>query len=126
MSLLRSLASLAAAAAAASCALASSPAPAPGFHFSNVFGSHMVLQRDRPIPVWGWAAQPGDTITVTVDGVPYQDTADGQRMWKVTLPSRPVSFTPFTISATASSTNQTIVLDDLLSGDVYLCSGQSK
>ena len=42
---------------------------------SNVFGDHMVLQREMPVPVWGWA-QPGEKITVAFAGASVTATAD--------------------------------------------------
>ncbi|MEJ7664645.1 MAG: hypothetical protein WKG07_36590 [Hymenobacter sp.] len=52
-------------------------------------GSHMVLQRDRPVPVWGWAA-PGEAVSVTFRGKAYPATApDASGRWQATLPPTP-------------------------------------
>ena len=47
-----------------------------------VFGDHMVLQRDRAIPVWGWAA-PGETVRVTLGDRREESTADTEGAWRV-------------------------------------------
>jgi len=51
-----------------------------------IFASHMVLQRDRPIPIWGMAA-PGETVTVSFVGETVETTADEQGRWRVRLPA---------------------------------------
>jgi sialate O-acetylesterase len=87
----------------------------------KVFGSHMVLQRDMPIPVWGWAA-PGETIRVRLGQLPeVTTTADTQGAWRVNLPAQPAGG-PWTL--VVASTNQ-IVFEDVWIGEVWLCSGQS-
>jgi|GEM_PF-3625492 len=52
-------------------------------------GSHMVLQRGRPVPVWGWAA-PGEAVSLTFRGKTYRATApDASGRWQATLPPTP-------------------------------------
>ena len=85
-----------------------------------VWQSHMVLQRERPIPVWGWAA-PGERVTVTLDRRAASTKADASGAWTVTLPKMSAGG-PFTL--TVAGTN-TVTLDDVLVGEVWLCSGQS-
>ena len=86
-----------------------------------VFGSHMVLQRDVPIPVWGWAA-PGEEVTVTLGTASAKAKADADGGWRVELPALPVGKDPHTLTVAAGNTIQ---LDDILVGDVWLGSGQS-
>lgn len=86
----------------------------------RVLGDHMVLQRGRPIHIWGWA-DAGETVRVTMLGQARQAVADRAGQWSVSLPSRPAGG-PFTITVTGTST---IVLHDVLVGDVWLASGQS-
>ena len=50
----------------------------------GVFGDHMVLQRDMPVPVWGWA-DPGETVTVTLGDQTKTATADSAGKWSVKL-----------------------------------------
>lgn len=86
----------------------------------KVFASHMVLQREMPIVIWGWA-QPNETVTVTLGESTVQARADGQGEWKATLPARPAGG-PFRLIVAGSST---VALDDVLIGEVWICSGQS-
>jgi sialate O-acetylesterase len=87
----------------------------------NVFGSHMVLQRDRPLPVWGWA-DPGEEVAVKLDDATATVKADAQGNWKVALPA--VKADGKAHSMTVSGKNK-LALDDILIGDVWLGSGQS-
>ena len=87
----------------------------------KVIGSHMVLQRDRPLPIWGWA-DPGEEITVRLDDATATAKADAQGNWKVVLPA--VKADGKAHRMTVSGKNK-IELDDILIGDVWLGSGQS-
>ena len=83
----------------------------------------MVLQRNNPIPVWGWT-QPGNTVSVSFTGETNQTTAaDSSGFFKVTFPSRTVSSDPLILGACDSS--GCVSLLGVLVGDVILCSGQS-
>ncbi len=83
--------------------------------------SHMVLQRERPLLLWGWAA-PGERVSLTFRGKTYAATApDASGRWQATLPPTPAGG-PFTLTVKARNT---IVLNDILVGDVWLASGQS-
>jgi sialate O-acetylesterase len=86
----------------------------------SVFGSHMVLQREMPVPVWGWAA-PGDEVTVTFRDQKQSAKAGDDGKWMVKLAALDVG-EPGTL--TVQGTN-TITLDDVLVGEVWVCSGQS-
>ena len=87
-----------------------------------MFGSHQVLQRSQPVPVWGWGA-PQQLVTVAWGAEKQAATADGTGLWKVTFAPRPASSTPSTITATSGG--DAAQLTDVLVGDVVLCSGQS-
>ena len=87
----------------------------------KVFGSHMVLQRERPLPIWGWA-DPGEEVTVQLDEVARTAKADARGDWKVVLPA--VKADGKTHRMTVSGKNK-IELDDILIGEVWLGSGQS-
>ena len=87
---------------------------------SNVFGSHMVLQRDRPAPVWGWAA-PGTAVNVQLGASvahagAVADVATG--FWKAVLPAQAASAMGRDIVVTASGGAQRIVLQDVVFGEV--------
>ena len=86
-----------------------------------VFSSHMVLQRDKPLEIWGWA-NAGKTVTISFSTQTKTVVADASGKWSVTL-------APLAASATGSSMtvqcDSSIVLNDVLVGDVWLCTGQS-
>ena len=82
----------------------------------KVIGSHMVLQRDRPLPIWGWAA-PDEEVTVKLDEATATAKADAQGNWKVVLPA--VKADGKAHSMTVSGKNK-IELDDILIGDVWI------
>ena len=86
----------------------------------KVFASHMVLQQEKPIVVWGWA-QPNETVTVTLEAATAQAQANDRGEWKTTLPAMKAAG-PFTLKVTGSSSVQ---FDDVMVGEVWLCSGQS-
>ncbi len=87
----------------------------------KVFGSHMVVQQERPVVVWGWA-DPGEEVTVALDQESAKATADGKGDWKVTLPALKADGKSRCL--TVSGKNK-IALDDILAGEVWLGSGQS-
>lgn len=87
----------------------------------RIFGDRMVLQRDKPIAVWGWA-DPGEVVTVTFAERSTTATANNEGRWHLELP-------PY---ATDRASRELIVhgknavtLRDVVVGDVWLCSGQS-
>jgi sialate O-acetylesterase len=87
---------------------------------SAVFTPHMVLQRDMACPVWGKAA-PGEKVTVTIADQTASAEADAQGKWHVKL-SPLKAGGPHTL--TIKGKNE-IKLDDVLVGEVWVCSGQS-
>lgn len=86
-----------------------------------LFSEHMVLQREKPLPIWGWG-NAGETITVTCAGVETQGITDENGAWKVTFPALQAGG-PFTMAI--SSASEKINICDVLIGDVWICSGQS-
>lgn len=88
---------------------------------AGVFSDHMVLQRGRTVPVWGWA-DPGEKVTVTFAGRSSAAVADKDGKWLAQLPPLTASATPaeFRVSG-----RNTVKLTDVLVGDVWLGSGQS-
>jgi sialate O-acetylesterase len=89
----------------------------------SVIGSHMVLQQEIPIQIWGWA-EPGEEICVTFADQRSQTAVDGEGRWKITLKAMKAGEYPLKmiISGTQS---QPVVLGDILLGEVWVCSGQS-
>jgi sialate O-acetylesterase len=85
-----------------------------------LFGDHMVIQQEATVPVWGWA-KPGETVTVTFEGQTVQGKAVEDGRWEVRLsPLKPARGVEMTISGSS-----TIVIKDVMVGEVWLCSGQS-
>ena len=87
----------------------------------QMFQSGMVLQRGKPIPVWGKAA-PGQQVTVRWNKRSYTTTANDQGCWRIDLPKTKAGG-PYTMEVTSDS--QSVSFSDVLVGDVWLCSGQS-
>ena len=88
---------------------------------SALFTDHVVLQRDRPIDIWG-RANAGEEVTVTLSGATRRVQADATGHWALTMPELPAGG-PHTLTARTASRLQNA--DDVLMGDVFLCSGQS-
>ncbi|MBI1683966.1 sialate O-acetylesterase [Caulobacter hibisci] len=107
-------------AGAAALAFAAPAAAAP--LLASVFTDHAVLQRDKPIAVWGVAA-PNAAVAIDLSGQGATAIADAQGRWSAHLPARAASAAPLTLTVKAGSETQTV--SDLLIGDVWLCSGQS-
>ena len=87
-----------------------------------IFGDDMVLQRGRPVPVWGWAER-GEEVNVSIAGQNLTTKADQQGRWKVTLDKLDVG-DPLTMTVKDSS-GSTLIFQNILVGEVWLCSGQS-
>lgn len=98
------------------------PAVGEGLCVSNVFQSNMVLQRDKPVPVWGWA-DAGAKITVIFDEKEQVTTAAEDRSWKVQLHAMPSSSEPRVMTITGEK--KTLTLENILVGDVWVLGGQS-
>jgi sialidase-1 len=86
------------------------------------FSDHMVLQRNKPIRIWG-AAAPNSPVSVkfSTDTRKTQSGADGK--WAITIDPRAANSTPQSIEIKSGS--ESIQLKDILIGDVWLCAGQS-
>ena len=98
------------------------PITGKGLSVSNVFQANMVLQRDKPVSIWGWAAA-GEDVTVTINGNQYPATAADDRSWKVKLPAMVASSKPRTLIIKGAT--KTLTLDNILVGDVWVLGGQS-
>jgi sialate O-acetylesterase len=81
----------------------------------------MVLQQAAKIPVWGWA-DAGEAVTVTLGTTTAKATADASGKWRVDLTPVAMTATPLTLTVTGKNS---LKLDDVLVGDVWVCSGQS-
>jgi len=87
----------------------------------KVISSNMVLQRDKPVQIWGWAGK-SSTVTIAFNGQQVQAKADSKGNWKATL--KPMAFGgPYEMTVSDKTSN--IKLENILIGDVWVCSGQS-
>lgn len=97
------------------------------FACAPLFGDHMVLQRDLPVPVWGTAAA-GTVVTVRFAGQEKSTTADAGGRWVVRLDPLSASAEPRELAVTASRREtkiEVLKFGDVLVGEVWFCSGQS-
>ena len=86
-----------------------------------LFTDHMVLQRGKPVLVYGTAA-PGEKVAVQFHGQSGTTVADAQGNWQAQLPAMSAEPNPQTMTIIGANT---ITLNDIVIGDVWLCSGQS-
>ena len=88
-----------------------------------MFSDHMILQRDRPLPVWGWS-EASVEVTVGFAGQTRTSVADSSGRWMVKLDPMQANPEPRTMTV-AGSNGGRAVIQNVLVGDVWLCSGQS-
>jgi len=86
----------------------------------KIFGDNMVLQRNKPIPVWGWAA-PGEKITILFNNQVRKTIAGKYGKWKIELNEAPAGG-PYQLLVTGKNK---VVLNNILVGEVWICAGQS-
>ncbi len=98
------------------------PAIREGLSPHNLFQSNMVIQRDRPVRIWGWAT-PGETVTVVFAGQTETAVAGEDRAWEVTLAAMPVNAAPRTM--TIRGRDQALAFENVLVGDIWVLGGQS-
>lgn len=89
----------------------------------KVLSAHGVLQRDRPVHIWGWS-EPGACVEVHFHAQSKQGCADRVGEWSVYLDPEKAGG-PFTLSVQEKAGGPGVTVDDLLVGDVWLASGQS-
>jgi sialate O-acetylesterase len=92
----------------------------------SIFTDHMVLQRDKAVPVWGKAA-PGEEVTVEFAGQKKTTKADAGGKWMVKLDPMPASDQPRDLIVSSNHQSQIVnhKCTDVLVGEVWLASGQS-
>ena len=88
----------------------------------SVFGDHMVLQRDKPVTLWGWA-EAGEQITVSFADQHATATATDSGEWSVRLKPLETSFEGRELVCRGKNTR--VMISDVLVGEVWLCGGQS-
>ena len=89
---------------------------------AHFFGDHMVIQRDKPIRIWG-TSQPGENVRVRFSIRDLTVKADTQGNWRMELEALPVSSQGKAMVIQSGDT--TITYDNILVGDVWVCGGQS-
>jgi len=89
-----------------------------------IFGSGMVIQREKPVPVWG-LAEPGEKVTVSLAGQTAEARAGEDGRWLVTLPPLPPQKGNAGQEMVVQGGNR-IAFDDVLVGDVWLCAGEEE
>ncbi len=89
----------------------------------GIFSDHMVIQRDKPIMVWGWA-QSGHPVSVRLGQASAEANADHETgRWAVTFPAQPADTAGRSLTVTSGSDR--IDISDILIGDVWVMNGQS-
>jgi sialate O-acetylesterase len=95
---------------------------ADGIALSNVFGDHMVIQRDTKVPVWG-TGSPGGKVTVQFAGQSKTAVVEATGRWRLDIGPYSASSEPRDILV--NSGDNTLRITDVLVGEVWLASGQS-
>ena len=89
---------------------------------ANIFSDHAVLQQESSVPVWGWG-DPGKTVEVVWDGARYKTTVQADGSWRLNITTGKADGISKTL--TAKSGKETVTCNDVVLGEVWLCSGQS-
>ena len=99
------------------------PAKIPaGLSVARIFADHMVLQREKPVRIRGWAEQ-GEKVIVSFAGQTKAATAGDDRSWQVQLDPLAASFEGRDL--TVAGRSRSLTIKDVLVGEVWLCGGQS-
>src|SRR5665213_650713 len=106
--------------------LATAPQTPAAIRLPAVISTHAILQTDKPIAIWGWAA-PGDAVTVAFkasDGATedFRATAAADGRWSGSLAALKSGVTG---ELKVADKGETVQVDDILVGEVWLCGGQS-
>lgn len=90
---------------------------------NRIFSSNMVIQRDKPIVVWGWMDE-GKEVTVTFGDEQKHATAGGKEgAWEVAFDAKPADATPHTLTVTSGE--EKLVMENIVIGDIWVMWGQS-
>lgn len=89
----------------------------------RIFSSNMVIQRDKPITIWGWA-DPGHKVSIRFGEEKADTTANGEAgRWEVTIPAQTADSDGQKL--VVNSGGQSIEMDNIVIGDVWVMNGQS-
>lgn len=97
------------------CSFSHAAAKLPSF-----FSDNMVLQREKPVPIWGWA-EPGEAVEVSFAGQTKQATANEDGKWMLRLDPMAANSQGQALAVNGGA----ISLQNIVIGDVWICSGQS-
>jgi len=97
--------------------------PKPAIELGAPFCDNAILQREMPVPVWGWST-PGAKVTVEFAGQKKTATAGADGEWTLKLDTLAASAAPRELAVSDSAGNK-VVLKNILVGEVWICSGQS-
>ena len=97
-------------------------AQAQTLRLAHIFSDHMVLQQQTQAPVWGWG-KPGSTVTLTWEGKTLKARVQADGTWRTALPTGAADGVPRTLKV--ESGKERIGVEDIVLGEVWLCSGQS-
>ena len=89
---------------------------------SHLFTDHAVLQQQTQVPVWGWG-DPGKTVEVRWDGKSYKTSVKADGSWRVEIPTGKADGAAYTL--TVKSGKESLTVNDIVLGEVWICSGQS-
>ena len=87
----------------------------------QLFSDHMVLQRGEELPIWGTSSR-RDRITISINGKEVKTRAGRDGKWQAILPTMEAGG-PYTLSI--SGKKESLTIEDVLIGEVWICSGQS-
>ena len=96
----------------------------PEFKVSGIFSSHMVLQRETPIKIWGFSDTPGTRVAGCFMGETVTATVGEDQCWLLTFSSHLYEGEP-QIMVVSDDRGHTVTFEDILVGDVWLIGGQS-
>ena len=89
---------------------------------SHLFTDHAVLQQETTLPVWGWG-DPGKTVELSWDGNTYKTKVLADGSWRVNITTGKADGAAYTL--TVKSGKESLSVNDVVLGEVWLCSGQS-
>lgn len=97
--------------------------PAWALELPSIFGSGMVLQRGKPVTIWGWA-DTGTVVSISFAEQSHSAKTDPAGRWEIRLNPLPASSEPHSM-VISSGTGERHIYDDVLVGDVWILAGQS-
>ena len=96
----------------------------PEFKVSGIFASHMVLQREKPIKVWGFSQKVGTLVAGHFMGETCTSTVGEDNRFELVFSARPVCHEP-QVMVISDEFDHTVTFEDILIGDVWIIGGQS-